>query len=139
MRFLLKTIIKRNIKIRIKKQKPILRYIIRPYRVQEAGKLEKDPWSYHREPISIFVSNSNEKFTHGYMINKKMTFLFVCFYHCQGRQENKLHSFVYLFQAFNPNSVEYLRFINCYGKANKKRISWHGETWLDIDYLLESQ
>ena len=65
--------------------------------------------------------------------------LFVWFYHCHGRRKYKLHSFVYRFQALNQNSIEYLRFINCYGKANKKHISWHSETWLDINCLLESQ
>ena len=34
----------------------------------------------------------------------------------------------YRFQALKLNLVEYLRFTNCYGKANKKRISWHSET-----------
>ena len=38
-------------------------------------------------------------------------------------QKCKLHSFVYRFQTLKPNSIEYLRFINCYGKANKKLIS----------------
>ena len=37
---------------------------------------------------------------------------------------------VYRFQTLNPNSIEYIRFINCCGKANKKRISWHIETYL---------
>ena len=36
--------------------------------------------------------------------------------------------FVYRFQVLKLNLVEYLRFTNCYGKANKKRISWHIET-----------
>ena len=53
---------KTKYKIKYSKQnKHILRYIIRPYRLQEAGKLEEDRLSYHREPISIFMSNSNEK------------------------------------------------------------------------------
>ena len=66
-------------------------------------------------------------------------FLFVWFHQCHGRQKYKLHSLVYRFEALNPNSIEYLRFINCYGKANKKRISWHSEIWLDIGSLLQSQ
>ena len=65
------------------------------------------------------------------------TFLFRWFYHCHRRRKYKRHSFVYRFQALNPNSIEYLRFINCYGKANKKRISWQSETWFDIDCSLE--
>ena len=32
------------------------------------------------------------------------------------------------FQALKLNSIQYLRFTNCYGKATKKRISWHRET-----------
>ena len=68
-----------------------------------------------------------------------LSFLFVWFCHCPGRQKYKRHSFVYRFQALNPNSIAYLRFINCYGKANKKSISGHSETWLDIDRLLVSQ
>ena len=67
------------------------------------------------------------------------TFLFTWFYHRHGRPKYELCSFDYHFQALNPNSIGYFRFIDCYGKANKKRISWHSETWLDINYLLESQ
>ena len=40
-------------------------YIIRLYRVQEAGKFKEDQWSCHQEPTSIFVSNLNEKFNSG--------------------------------------------------------------------------
>ena len=47
--------------------------------------------------------------------------------------------FVYRFQALKLNLVEYFRFTNCCGKANKKRISWHSETRLDTDCLLMSQ
>ena len=66
MKFTLMTIIKQNVKISIKKEnKHVLRYVIRPYRVQEAGKLEEDRLSYHQEPISILVSNSNGKFNSG--------------------------------------------------------------------------
>ena len=67
------------------------------------------------------------------------------FHHCYRRRKYKqtlwkpyIISLVYRFQALNPNSVEYLRLINCYGKA-KKRISRHSETWLDINCLLVSQ
>ena len=48
-----------------KQNKHILTYITRPYRVQEAGKLEENRSSYHWEPISIFASNSNEKLSSG--------------------------------------------------------------------------
>ena len=68
-----------------------------------------------------------------------LTFIFVWFYNCYRRRKYKLNSFVYRFQAFNLNSKEYLRFTNCYWKVNKIRISWHSETWLDIDCLLVSQ
>ena len=47
--------------------------------------------------------------------------------------------FVCRFQALNLNSIECLKFTNCYGKANKKQIYWHSETELDIDCLLVSQ
>ena len=66
-------------------------------------------------------------------------FLFLWFYHCHGRRKNKIHSFVYRFQALNLNSTEYLSFIYCYGKENKNRISRHSEPWFDIDCLLENQ
>ena len=33
--------------------------------MQEAEKLEEDRWFYNWEPISIFVSNSNEEFDSG--------------------------------------------------------------------------
>ena len=46
---------------------------------------------------------------------------------------------VYCFQALMLNLVEYFKFTNCYGKANKERIFWHSETWLDTDCLLVSQ
>ena len=68
-----------------------------------------------------------------------LTFLFIWLYHCHGRRKYKRHSFVYRFQALHPNSIKHLRFINFYRKAKKKRLSWHSETWLDIDCLLESQ
>ena len=35
---------------------------------------------------------------------------------------------VYRFQTDNLNPIEYLRFTNYYGKANKKRMPWHSET-----------
>ena len=67
------------------------------------------------------------------------TYLFIWFYQCHGRRKYKRHSFIYRFQALNPNSTEYLRFINFYGKANTKLISWHSETWFVIDCLLENK
>ena len=67
------------------------------------------------------------------------TFLSIWFYHCHGRWKYIRHSFVYCFQALSPNSVEYFRFINCYGKAKKKRRSWHSEMSLGINCLLETQ
>ena len=43
MKFTLMTIIKQNIKLSIKnKIKTYSKYILRPYRVQEAGKLEEN-------------------------------------------------------------------------------------------------
>ena len=41
--------------------------------------------------------------------------------------EIQITKFVYPFQALNLNSIDYLRFTNCYGKASKKCISWHNE------------
>ena len=37
------------------------------------------------------------------------------------------------------HSIGYFRFTNCCKKANKNRMPWHSETWLDIDCLLVSQ
>ena len=67
-----------------------------------------------------------------------LTFLFVWF---TSVTETEIQTivFFYLFQALNINVIEYLRFTNCYGKANKKRKSWHSETRLDTDCLLVSQ
>ena len=47
--------------------------------------------------------------------------------------------FVYRFQTLKLNPVEYLRFINCYEKAKKKRMPWFSDTRLDIDCLSASQ
>ena len=60
------------------------------------------------------------------------TFLFVWFDYCHGRRKR-------IYRCSQLSLIEYHRFINCYGKANKKRISWHTETWFDINCLLESQ
>ena len=44
----------------------ILSYIIRLYRIQERDKLDEDRGYYHRQPMSIFVSNSKENFNSGF-------------------------------------------------------------------------
>ena len=49
------------------------------------------------------------------------------------------YSFFYRFQTLKLNLVEHFRFTNCYGKANKKRISWHSGTWLHTHCLLVNQ
>ena len=38
-----------------------------------------------------------------------------------------------------PKFNWYLRFINCYGKANKKYMPWQSERWLGIDCVIGSQ
>ena len=45
-------------------------------------------------------------------------------------RQTQLHTteFFCRFQALKLNLVEYLKLTNCYGKANKKRISWQSET-----------
>ena len=48
---------------------------------------------------------------------------------------------VYRFQPLKLNSAEYLRFTNCYEKANKKRRSWHSKTighWLFASESIEN-
>ena len=63
------------------------------------------------------------------------TFLFLWLSHCQEKQKFKLHSFLCRFQALNPNSIQCLRFINCFGKVNNKSISWHVKhDWTLIGY-----
>ena len=50
-----------------------------------------------------------------------LIFLLLRIYYCHWKRKYKLHRFVYCFQVLNLNSIEYLRFTNCYGRANKKK------------------
>ena len=92
------------------------------------------------DAVTIFSKfRFRQHFTTPSQENNLDIFLCVWFYHCHCRRNYILHSFFYRFQALKLNLVEYFRFTNCYGKANKKRISWHRETWMDTDCLLVSQ
>ena len=71
-----------------------------------------------------------------------LTFLFLWprFYHCHGRPVSGFR-YVYRLHTHNQNSIEYLRFINCYGRDNKPMTfesftDFHTVSWISYTLVL---
>ena len=94
------------------------------------GAIKKNPsffLAYISDPVPIF---SKFRFRRHFTTPKIILTFFFCVILPSLSRQTQLHTrqFIYRFQAIKLNLVEYFRFTNCYGKANKKRISWHSET-----------
>ena len=117
-------------------------------------------FSCWRLSINFFKIDISAAFHHtvwwGTHMEIILKFLSVSFYHCHccrrgtcvwfwwqiAKPESKEMDstyFVYCFQTLKLNSIEYLRFNDCYVKVNKEHMLWHSETQLDTDCFTVSQ
>ena len=99
-------------------------------------------------PVGHSVSISSKFTFRQHLINrsgtdkfeKQFQHFFSCDFTIFRGEGNKNYIVLIIFSRLSTQIlIEYLRFIISYGKANKKRISWHSGTSLNISCLLESQ